>query len=236
MNLLSDICSVYFIHYSKLADRLPLIRQNLSLLGLAGIDDCLINEHLISKRLVSHYVSSSACNSVDLVSRQLPLILYPTLLNVDKSLAETSKKLPQDISPKQVLNLYPFIKMNPPSAPTIEHCLQHYYAMARFLLDDTELCLILEDDAIFSQDKQALLEVLRYSTELSRKSPGGCFFDLSNGCNLTPSSDESDMSSHISYYDRLNTMDTRCIYLSISMQPLVSFLILKMSLWQLIGI
>lgn len=209
MHISLDRCSVYFIHYSKLVDRLPQLKANFSLFCEGGFESSLVHERLISRERVIDCIARAECDQKSLVGTQLPLILYPVLLNVEKNLAEEITLLPKFPAVEWILDKYKFIHMNTPSAATIEHCFQHYYAMARFMLDDSDVCLILEDDAIFVQEFLQIHKVLLYAKSLSAQSSGGCFFDLSNGCNLTAHFDEKASSSSLIYFDRLLAKRTR---------------------------
>ena len=209
MNFSIKNCSVYFIHYSRLKDRLSTIKNNISLLGIELPDNCLILENLISQKRILNQYEFAQANQKALVSRQLLPMLYPILLNVDKKLADELESFCSYPSIDYILERYKFIDMKTPSKATIEHCFQHYFAMARFLLDNNDLCLILEDDAIYNSRNSSLHDILCYSKDISDKSLDGCYFDLSNGCGLTANADEIESSACLDYFDRLQYKRTR---------------------------
>lgn len=181
--------SVYIIHYSKLVERVANIEDLFTRLDVQNDPSRIVLETSVSSEVTSMHQSRAAKNSSYFIEAQLPIVYRSVIMNAHNGNTFTGSI--KENCTDEMLRNNPFISMKPPSLSTIEHCLQHYTALARFLCCEDELCLVLEDDAIINCSRNDLEVFTIAAMQLSRNMESGCYFDLSDGCRLKPYSHEA---------------------------------------------
>lgn len=182
--------STSVIHYTPLVDR----RQNVDI--LLDVFRCyspsLITESYVSEFTTRRHHLLCSNRSELFRRRQAPIVADAVILNASRNTFRGLTKEQKDavaLDPSILETSFPFIDLSPPGLGTIEHCLQHYCAMAGMLVKGSEWNVVLEDDALLISESRllAFLELLLDYTSFSRCNP--IYIDLSNGCGLTPGHD-----------------------------------------------
>jgi hypothetical protein len=171
----------YIIHYTKLFER----SQNCQKLSRLTPQSLIVTEHKINQKLVERFREYAIKNQHELVCELVPYILEGVVINAKVPLSLKSRGQLQSIFKTEGITVLtkhlPFLDLNPPSRSTIEHVLQHYYALSHLVCNGYEWSLVLEDDAVLL-DKERLNNLNSILESLNFPFP--VFIDISDGCRL----------------------------------------------------